>query len=388
MMKKRSMISLWVMLMVGLIFSFNAMAADKGEFSISPKKNDGKKWRIGYYQGGDYVDYQTILKALIRSLADIGWVEPVELPPSNNPKETKELWQWISINVRSRYIIFVPEAYYNADWKPDRRKKNRQAAIAQLKSDTLDLMLAFGTWAGQDLANDEQTTPVEVLSTSDPLGSSIVKSLHDSGHDHVHAKLEPRRYQQQIELFHDIIGFKKLGVVYEDTVEGRTYAAVDKIESVALDRGFDIVPCIARFSGVSESEAFENVLSCHQQIASRIDALYITVHRGVYISGLGKLLAPIYHYNIPTFSQSGSKEVKFGVLFSIAQAGFAKAAMFHAKAIAKTFNGAKPRELDMIFESPLKIAINLAVAQQIGYDPPIEVLGAADEIFLKIERKK
>lgn len=386
-MKRYAEILVWVFLMAGIFGAVDSAAADRGNFSITPKNNNGQRWRIGYYQGGGYVDYQTILKALVRSLAQIGWVEAVELPPSADPKDTMELWRWMAVNVRSPYLTFVPEAYFNADWKPDLREANKKAAIAMLNAGKLDLMLAFGTWAGQDLANDEHRTPVEVLSSSDPLGSGIVKELHDSGYDHVHAKIEPKRYQRQVELFHDIIGFKKLGVVYEDTVEGRTYAAVDKIEEVVAERGFDIVHCGAPFSGISEKEAFENVLACHKQLAPRIDALYITVHRGVYISGLAALLEPIYAYNIPTFSQSGSKEVMYGSLFSIAQANFAEAALFHAEAIAKVFNGAKPRQLDMIFESPLKIAINLATAQKIGYDPPIEVLGAADEIFLTIETK-
>ena len=35
-----------------------AMAEGKSDFSTSPKTNDGKKWQIGYYEGGEYIDYQ------------------------------------------------------------------------------------------------------------------------------------------------------------------------------------------------------------------------------------------------------------------------------------------------------------------------------------------
>lgn len=54
--------------------------------------------------------------------------------------------------------------------------------------------------------------------------------------------------------------------------------------------------------------------------------------------------------------------------------------------MAQVFNGAKPRQLEQIFEGPPKVAINLKTAQLIGFDPPMVLLGAADEIYKKIEQ--
>ena len=86
-------------------------------------------------------------------------------------------------------------------------------------------------------------------------------------------------------------------------------------------------------------------------------------------------------FRVPTFSQSGSEEVKYGFLVSLSQAGFKYVGEFHAETFAKVFNGAMPNELDQLFEEPPKIAINLQTAQLIGFDPPVIILGAADEIF-------
>ena len=47
-------------------------AADKGIFSVTPKLKNGAKWRLGYYQGGDYPDYQASLTATVRALMDLG----------------------------------------------------------------------------------------------------------------------------------------------------------------------------------------------------------------------------------------------------------------------------------------------------------------------------
>ena len=70
---------------------------------------------------------------------------------------------------------------------------------------------------------------------------------------------------------------------------------------------------------------------------------------------------------------------------SISKASFKYVGQFYAETLAKILNGAKPRQLDQIFEGPPKIAINLKTAEVIGYDPPVDVLGAADEIYQEIE---
>ena len=59
--------------------------------------------------------------------------------------------------------------------------------------------------------------------------------------------------------------------------------------------------------------------------------------------------------------------------------------MFHAETIAKVFNGAAPGDLVQVFEDPPKIAINIAEAEKIGFNPSVDILSAADEIFNEIE---
>ena len=84
---------------------------------------------------------------------------------------------------------------------------------------------------------------------------------------------------------------------------------------------------------------------------------------------------------IPTFSQSGSEEVKYGFLASLSQAGFKYIGQYHAEILAKMFNGAQPSELPQLFEEPPKIAINIKTAEVIGFNPPVDIMLAADEIF-------
>jgi ABC-type uncharacterized transport system substrate-binding protein len=374
------------------IFAFlvnvSVMAADKGNFSTAPATApDGKKWRIGYYEGGEYIDYQTTLTATAKGLMELGWIEKAEIPPQEG-EQTKTLWNWLVADAKSNYIEFVQDAYYSANWNDEVRKKMPEEIISRLnQKKDIDLMIAMGTWAGQDLANDKHKTPTIVLSTSDPLKAGIIKSNEDSGFDHIHARVDPLRYRRQVQLFHDIFNFKKLGIAYENTETGRTYGAIADVEEVAKERGFEIVSCYTQSDVPDKKIAEETVKKCiHELGEKKVDAVYVTLQGGVNENSISELVTILNSYKIPSFSQAGSKEVSRGILMSLSLAGFKYNGIFHAETIAKIFNGAKPRQLDQFFGSPPKLAINLKTADIIGYNPPMEMLGLVDEPFNEIEK--
>jgi ABC-type uncharacterized transport system substrate-binding protein len=376
---KRRLVLLIVVLIMG--FQFSAIAADKGDYSTRPTTHNGKRWRIAYYEGGPYIDYQLIFAETIKALMKMGWIEEEPLPTLTG-EETVGLWHWLTTNARSEYLDFVADAHYSAKWEDDERGKTVNTILHRLNTKKdIDLMIAMGTWAGKDLANDAHSTDTMVVSASDAVGAGIIKSVEDSGFDHVHAYVDPYRYQRQVRVFHDMIGFKRLGVVYEDTVDGRSYAAIDMVEKVADERNFQIERCFA-VSDIADAEKREQgYINCFEQLSMKTDAIYVTVHGGVSSRSIPKIVEIANTRRIPTFSQSGSEEVKMGILACLSQAGFKYVGQFHAETFAKVFNGAKPNDLDQVFEEPKKIAINIKTAIAIGYDPPIDVLGVADEIY-------
>ena len=360
------------------------MAADLADFSTTPRTNNGKKWRIGYYEGGEYIDYQKIFAETIKGMMALGWIEQANLPPQKG-EQTKQLWDWLATKAKSRYLQFVKNAHYSANWDDKLRKKKAEAIIKRLnKKKGIDLMIAMGTWAGQDLANNNHSTPTEVMSASDPLAAGIIKSIEDSGYDHLHAQIDPYRYERQVRVFHDMVGFKKIGICYEDTEAGRSYAAIDKVEKVAKERGFQIIRSFTKSDVADTKLAEESVKKAFHELVEKCDAIYVTVQGGVNYRSIPELANIANSYQIPTFSQSGSEEVKYGFLASISQAGFKYIGEYHAEIITKILNGAKPRELPQLFEEPPKIAINLKTAEVIGFDPPVDILLAADEIFQEI----
>ena len=387
-MKKRLKTTVLILFGVFAVHVF-AVAGDKDNFKTASKTNNGKKWRIGYYEGGKYMSYQKVLVATIQGLDELGWIEVSEIPDQyKTGEQTKQFWNWLSINVKSKYIEFPEDAYYSANWIEETRIKMVEEIFDRLnRKNDIDLMIAMGTWAGKDLANDKHHTPTMVLSTSDPIASGIIKSVEDSGFENIHARVDPYRYQRQVRIFHDIIGFKKLGIAYENSEVGRSYSAIDMVESVAKEHGFEIVHCFTKDEVPDVKIAEESAKHCFRELGKKkIDAIYVTVQNGINKNTVPELAAILNSFRIPSFSQYGSSFVRQGFLLSISRAGFKHLGRFHAKTFAKVFNGAKPGQIGQLFESPPKIAINLKTAEIIRYDPPVDVLGAADEIYQDIEK--
>ncbi|MGB3290189.1 MAG: ABC transporter substrate binding protein [Burkholderiaceae bacterium] len=360
-----------------------APAAQDSVFSTTPRaKPDGKRWRIGYVDGGDYADYPLTLAEIVKGLQRLGWLG-LASPMPERPT-SRELWTWLSQNVESDMVEFVPDAWWQpGNFDADKRESVRKAIADRIQQrGDIDLIIAMGTWAGQDMRAIGPPVPTIVGSTSDPLAAGIVDSAQDSGRDNLHARIEPDRYQRQVRLFREIVPFKKLGIVYEDSKAGRTYAAVDAVEQVGKELGFTVQHCHAQSSSITTEEAIANALQCYHDLAQqRVDAVYVTTHRGVTRESISEIAKTLRQAKIPSFSMAGSRDVERGILLSLAQADLSYVGLFHAETIARIFNGAKPRQLSQLWVDPPKIALNLATARIIGFDPPVDILLAADEVY-------
>lgn len=359
-----------------------------GRYGTTPSSDHGRKWRIAYYEGGPYINYPANLKAIAEGLAELGWIKIPDIPFEEGQIDAKAMWAFLSKNTVSDYLEFAPEAFLSAGWDDLQRERNKAEAIKRFNSGNIDLILAFGTWAGIDLSSKLYSVPTLVISTSDAIQSKIIWRNNVSKTGHVYARVDPYRYMRQIMLFNEVFGFKRLGVVYENTLEGRAYAALEDIRQVAKERNFEIVLCEAPFSNVTREESTGRIIACHKELAPKIDALFMTVHRGVDAARMDEILAPLVEYRIPTWSQRGELEVKAGVLLSISRGIFKDVGRYHAEVMAKVLNGAKPVNIDMEFHDPKKIAINLDAAAKIGYVPSPEVISIADKVYGRANRKQ
>ena len=208
-----------------------------------------------------------------------------------------------------------------------------------------------------------------------------MKSVTDSGKDNVVAVVEPGRFLRQMELFHQIFDFRKLGLIYTDTPSGRSCAAIDQIETACTQHGVELVRCTGDFFHISDSSRIAPQMeACHRKFSEQgVDAVFIT-YNSLAAEQLPQVLEPLIQANIPTISQTGPREVRMGALAGIASYT-AKEGCFVARLVRGLLEGAKPRSLSQLFSTPMMLTINVRTATRIGWSPSLEVLLSIDEFF-------
>lgn len=356
--------------------------ADSGS---AEKRSDTKVWRIAYAEGGAFSDYQRILRGVAIGLQRAGLIKNGNVPLPAGSEETAPMWAWLAENAGGR-IEFVKNAHYSADWDSAKRETVKNRLTARVRRGEIDLVLAFGTWAGHDFALADIDVPVVVASVTNAVESGIILSVEDSGRDNVAASIEPERYKNQVILFHNIFNFKKLGIAYEDTPAGRSSVSLTEIENAAQELGIELVRCTDTFDISDTALAGKRLKLCHEKFAEQgADAVYLTLNIGLQPETTADILEPLIQAYIPTFSQAGQQDVKHGALLSISQLNMEEEGIFTARQIVDIVGGAKPRSLNQVYGGIISLAMNLRMATLIGWNPPLELLIAVDEFYQEIE---
>jgi ABC-type uncharacterized transport system substrate-binding protein len=400
-----------ILLLAALLLAGLALAVTSIAFSLDlparlsddwgrepPQANGDRPWRIGYYEGGPYRDYPQYLRALIAGLAELGWIRPVDLGKAETPSDDSVgLWAQLAEQADGSQIEFVASACWSGDWDPAVQEANRRQAMEALRGGELDLIIAMGTRAGQDLRNGH-SVPTVVISATDPIESGIIDSAEDSGRDHLTTLCDPDRYVRQVRAFYNIARFDVVGVIADVGPQAQVYAHLPQLRRVAEEAGFRLRVGRARDEELShdprvlagevtaEELAAVEVDKALSRMADEIDAFWIPDHRGFDPENMPAILKRLIAQGVVTWSPTGPDHVRRGVVLGMPERDLDQIGLRHARQIAAIFHGAIPRELPMRFEPSRAIILNVAAADRCGFSIPPGLLQAADEVYHTIDR--
>jgi ABC-type uncharacterized transport system substrate-binding protein len=350
--------------------------------SADPVLKSSRIWRVIYVEAGPYRDYRLNLYGLAQGLYDYGLIDaqpPLEL--YSDEDESLDLWSWLSTSVTSQNLQFLKDGFYSANWSDEQQAKNKKEILERLERGEIDLILTLGTSAGQSLITDEHTTPILSISSTDPVAAGISLTQEDSGRDNVHVQVVAGAVEYQLAMFYNMFKFKTLGVPYDSTKVGQSTMAIPTVEKMAKEKGFAIVPCVTDLEIEDLEQSYQNLQKCIDKLSVDCEAIYLTVNNGMQEKYMERILTPIITNQLPSFSQFGPSETKQGVLASLGQTDFIGAGRFEAEVIRKIIYGQIPRKINQVYLPPLTMALNLKMAQLIGWNPSFEVLVAVDELY-------
>lgn len=371
-------ILLCCLLAAGLSTQLGQAAAIKTD---TPRaREDGTKWRIGYCESETFPTYTRTLVALVKGLEEKGWINDLTgFEGIANSGDSKVIWKWLASREVSPYLQFVDDAFYNLR-EP---ATDREGILERLRQQRdIDLMLAMGTQAGVLLSDSSHATNVFAFAVSNAVRSGIIASVEDSGKDNVWAHMDEQRFARQIRVFYDIVKFKKLGMVYENSDNARIYSAVNEVESLAQEKGFEIVRYYVNEprNSAEYSRYYREVQAAYDQLATEVDAVYVTI-ASLESEKLPELFQPFYQHKIPILSQLGNIEVENGAMLTVSVMDEINIGRFGADNISKCLLGAKPRQLPQSFQSTPHISLNATVAKEIGFKLPFELVLALDKVY-------
>jgi len=338
---KANMVYIAIMMMFFMIF-----------LPVATNAEDQKTYRIGYLEPGPYWIFSYELDAIKKAFAEMGWKDKIEFPA---------------------------DAYFSPGREEDKKPLWTKRAEELMSRKDIDLIIVAGTDATATVLKvNNGKIPIVAISVSDPIKSKFVLNEQDSGIDNFTVRIVPNQFKRMFEIFHDVVGFKKLGLVYSDTENGKRYANVEEARQVAKERNFEVI----EYKNISPAEKQEECLSGLRYLNDqKADAFFIPsmVCFDWKNSDVKSLLDFMAEKKIPTFARNGTRDVKAGALMGFSTVDFSSRGKFVADKIVRIFQGEKPRSLPMVDNAMPKISFNLHVAEKIGFNPPFDILAASDE---------
>lgn len=381
----------------GTIVDKAAASNEADEGYLNPfKKNGAGRFRIAVMQSGDYFSYTDVFEGILKGLMTIGWIR--DIPPLGGGYTGYEAYEdgktvlniitELNKTAYSDYLELSPDLFFDLKWSDD-NASSREFRRLTSTDGQVDLIISLGTQISAILAGREDLAiPVLVDSVSDPIGSEIIASIEDSGKDNLTAVVDPEQDLRQVKLFHSVIKFQKLGIIYEDSPIGRTYGAVEDVRAVAEEYGFEVVAetdVLPDPENEDDEDAYalaeQKYVEALEKLCPQVDAVYLAVQAGLSEYSLPAIVETLERRKKPSFIMEGKDFVRNGILLGESDSNLLAKGIYNARKIVNIFKGRKPRELNQKFEHVPHIAINLDAAQKIGYDVPIDIIASADEIF-------
>ena len=275
---------------------------------------------------------------------------------------------------------YPADARLSSGWQPEQMRRLPELAKQLLQRKDLDLVVGMGTAAVKALlAVNDGRTPILGMGMADPIAAGIVKSAEDSGVDNFTCRVEVDRWSSMYRVFYDVVRFHKMGIMFQNSQEGRVYAALGDAQAIASELGFELV----LYDGLSSAESTDECRKGLDELHKKgMDAFFIGPLNCFDIgdAGMAPLLQKLNQWKVPTFARDGSDYVKAGALMGFSTWNFGPSGIALAGQAHAILTGTPPRALPMLDQSEPSIALNLATAKAIGFDFPFDVLVTADEL--------
>jgi ABC-type uncharacterized transport system substrate-binding protein len=257
--------------------------------------------------------------------------------------------------------------------------------VASLKTrEDVDLIFAIGTHSTQRVVREIKTIPIVFTDLGAPETSGVITDWEGSGANYT--GVETRDYVGiGIHLLHELMAFQRIGMIYlkgSPSHEG----TIRKVTELSHDAGFEFVT--EGFSLRDENNQVlpkevirANIVAALEKVAPEVDVFYVQISNA-FDQNFDLFFDCFKKYSLPSTGEPIyiTKGLVIGIGRDKEKFGFQC-----AEYALKILGGADPGKLPMDVGRDFSISLNIEAATVVGYNPSIDILGAADQIFREIE---
>lgn len=248
----------------------------------------------------------------------------------------------------------------------------------------VDLVYSIGTIATKRVLKQIKDIPVVFTDLGAPETSGVVKDWKSSGSNYT--GVETRNYVSiGINLLHELIAFDSIGMIYlkgSPSHEG----AIKKVTELSRDIGFEFVSkgFVLRDENKKKyprEVIRKNIVEALSHVAPKVDVFYVQIS-ATFEKNFDLFFDAFKKYSVPSAGEP--IYIRKGLVIGIGRHK-EKFGSQCAEYAVKILEGADPATLPMDIGKEFSFALNIEAATIVGYNPSIDILGAADEIYREVE---
>ena len=313
-----------------------------------------KKYKILAIQHQDFAPYAMSLKGFKNGIIEAGYKDKIDIEEYSAKKDLKALDMYIQ------------------------KLKNRN---------DIDLIFAIGTRGTQELIWNIKNIPIVFTDLGTPEFSGIVTDWKTSNANYTGVETK-NHIKIGINLLHELIKFESIGMIYLKGSPSHD-GAIKDVTATAKTSGFDFI-----YKGFSlrnnQGTRYpveiirKNIKEALDYVVPKVDVFYVQVSKTFNIN------FDLFFESFKTNSTPSAGDpvyIKKGLVMGIGRNKelFGKQCAEYA---IKILNGTDPASLPMDVGQSFAISLNTEAANIVGYNPSIDILSAADDIYKEMDVKK
>ncbi|MBK8452752.1 MAG: ABC transporter substrate-binding protein [Thiofilum sp.] len=187
-----------------------------------------------------------------------------------------------------------------------------------------------------------------------------------------------------LDLAHEILQFQSIGVIYENTPEGRKASGYDLWQPLAKKKNLNLVGCEIPFSLLGGAEIERALVACYGKLSLNTEALLVPYYKGINTTLIEKLNNSLAFFKIPAISfDEQSTDPNISLLFT-KRTDVNLQSMREMQVYSPLLSGLKVHEFAERLKGLPEVTVNLLNLQQFGKpDKPILELSPDTYLYSK-----